>query len=109
VVAAIFVASAFAYSITPPLGLSHGTVYSADTSWAQPTSSVNGNADHTFCPAITQGARAYDQSYTYISYASPCGPGYQYTAFCGCVTSRGAAYNPNAMTFDNFSSLNWYW
>lgn len=106
---AVVVADASALDITPYAGLDPGKIWSAQTSYAQQTTAVQGYANHTECPAITQGVTGYSQGYTYLSY-SACGPGYQYQPYCGCsIYTRGASYNPNVSTFDSFSSLNWYW
>lgn len=85
-----------------------GKVYSSTAVDAHTTDEVYGNSDHTWCPAQTQGARGWDQTWTYLGYAG-CGPGFQDTYFCNCIYSRGAVYNPNSLTSDYIYYAYWVW
>lgn len=85
-----------------------GWIYSSTAVDAHTTDEVYGNSDHTWCPAMTQGARGWDQSVSYLSYGA-CGPGFQDTIFCNCIYTRGAVYNPNQLTSDYIYYAYWVW
>lgn len=94
-------------------GLSAGNAY-ASASAHSGVNGIWGYADHTHCPSYATGYSGYTSTpFTggHFTAQGPCGPGYQgfYPTGLGSVYVRGAEFNPNQSTFDNFSSATYTW
>ncbi|HEX6023056.1 MAG TPA: hypothetical protein VFZ00_13735 [Solirubrobacter sp.] len=94
-------------------GLSAGNAY-ASTSAHTGVWALEGDADHTHCPAVATGYAGYTSSPfsggNSTSFGA-CGPHYQawYPSGLGSVYRHGAEYNPNQSTFDSFVFAIYHW
>jgi hypothetical protein len=83
------------------------TVYST-TANAHYIDRTEGQSNHTFCPAWTQGASGWSQSWSSIDYRN-CAPGFTAVNWSGQILARGAVWNPNQSTTDYMYSAYWNW
>lgn len=94
-------------------GLSAGNAKSSSTGHTGITS-VYGDANHTWCPAVAQGYGGYTStpfSGGHFTAYSSCGPHFQLWGPNGTsgIWFRGAVFNPNGATFDTFTYAEYQW
>ena len=94
-------------------GLSAGNA-KASSSFHTRVYEIEGNANHTHCPAVAQGYGGYTSTPfsggNFTAYLN-CGPHYQFWLPHGTANTNfhGAEYNPNISTFDFFDYARYYW
>ncbi|MCW2984216.1 MAG: hypothetical protein JWR63_1786 [Conexibacter sp.] len=107
-VAATAVATDFSDHYLQGQGMSAGNSYAWSVAHNN-TYYVETVSDHTACPAYDQGHSGYFSGAPADFVLSICGPGTSGWSHGNSGAWRGAAFNPNSATFDNFSDAHVSW